>query len=85
MSGDDEALLLRVAGEMKELEAAGPFSFQSDGVTCFALVGCLQLAWRHPSLSPSQKDMLEKFVSMLSQPFNGKPGIQEVVWLGWKQ
>ena len=60
----------------KALISIGPFS-------AFTLIGLLQLAYRHPGLSASQREIIRRIVADLAPLFGGV--LAEAVEEGWRQ
>lgn len=56
-------------GHAKAILHLGPWS-------AFVLIGALQLATRHPEMSPSQRDLIGQIIDQLRPLFTGTPGEQ---------
>jgi len=61
------AELEREPGSERAMLAIGPFA-------AFTLVGALQLAMRHPEMSPRQRWLLSNIIDQLRPLFAGTPG-----------
>lgn len=51
----------------------------------YALIACLQLAWRHPHLSVGQKEIIEGFARQLERAFDREdtPMLKASLEMGW--
>jgi hypothetical protein len=80
---NDAQTLDAMTREIRELANAKPLVLQLAPFEAFSLLACLQLAWRHPGLSPAQKAIIETFGRTLETAFEGKPTLERVARDGW--
>jgi hypothetical protein len=81
---DNELETAKAMGEeLRELHKRGDVTLKIKGVDAFALMACLQLAWRHPQLDQRQKLMIETFARQLQSAFNDYPTLCRVSEMGW--
>lgn len=79
----DRAIIEALA-ELARIEKSGdyePAPVLLGPFTAYTLIGVLQLAWRHPDLSPRHKQMIEDIARPLSKLFG--PPLSESIELGW--
>lgn len=91
---DDPAARARLAAELedagvflrlvKELQAAEPVRMQMPALEAYTLLAILQLASRHPELSPLQLDLVMKAGRDLQEAIAWRcPFAAETLELGW--
>lgn len=73
----------RLAAELGQLQSAGSLNLEVSPIDGFALVACLQLAWRHPRLSLSQRTLIESFAHQLQGMFARSPVVAQMLEMGW--
>lgn len=75
-----------MAEEIKRLYRRGSIRVDVDQFVAFQLVGALQLAWRHPGLSDTQRTTIENFGRGLQAAFVGPDTPQLALTLeqGWR-
>lgn len=83
MSTTDEDKARILALELQHVGKLGPIVINISSVNAFALIACLQLAWRHPRLSPTHRTMIETFAQELAGPFADYPVANSVIRAGW--
>jgi hypothetical protein len=62
-----------LARELRLMEAQPPEPLALKPSEAFTLLAALQLAWRHPQLSPTQKRLIESFGRRLQAFFLAAP------------
>ena len=74
-----------MAKELQLVRGRGAIHLQLDQLAAFQLVGCLQLAWRHPELSDSLRTTIWNFGRQLQSAFDGPETPQVALTLeqGW--
>lgn len=74
-----------LAAEVSRLQALGPMAVDVAPLDAYVLVGCLQLAWRHPNLSAGQKAMIERYGRRLQELFHrpDTPLCWRTTEMGW--
>lgn len=79
----NQAKVEQLAAELRNLGGYIPVALTP--ADAFAMAGCLQLAWRHPRLSSSQKAMIERFVRQIQGYLReaGAVATVDVIELGW--
>ncbi len=79
---DDSEIVERLAIELQAI-AGRPIEFCTTPERAFGLIGCLQLAYRYPDLSETQRELIWTFVKGLRQPFADCPTAMSVIEMGW--
>lgn len=80
----DEGELVKAIAELAQLEQSGdyePAPVLLGPFTAYILIGVLQLAWRHPELSATHKQIIESIARPLSKLFG--PPLSDSIELGW--
>jgi hypothetical protein len=91
---DDNDAQARLAAELEnaetfrrlveELRTAEPIRAQIPALEAYTLLAVLQLAWRHPGLSPRQRAIVEKAGRDLQDAIARRcPFAAETLELGW--
>lgn len=71
--------LMRIVFEDKEL-----LTFQTDSQSAWCALAGLQLAWRHPGLSPVLKTLIEHLARQLQQAIIDRhPEAEPILEAGW--
>jgi len=71
--------------ELQAMAALGDFDVTISAVDAFSLIACLQLAYRHPRLSDSQKRIIGGFAMRLGKAFEGYPVARDIISRGWTE
>jgi hypothetical protein len=74
-----EVNAMRQRGEKRTIQV------QVDLFDLFRVIGCLQLAWRHPNLSDEQRVAIEGFTAQLELAFDADetPELCRTLEQGW--
>jgi hypothetical protein len=85
MTVEDRVRAMLMSKELLLLRGRGPIALEVDQFAAFQLIGSLQLAWRHPGLSPSLRSTIEDFGRQLQRAFDGPDTPQLALTLeqGW--
>lgn len=75
----------KMADELRELAKSPELVLSISPMDAFALLACLQLAWRHPRLNPNQKKLIEGFGRALQDAFADAPLPFAAVRVGLKR
>lgn len=81
---DDEAALLAYMQQLIGIENdpdSEPATLRIGPYTAIVLIGALQLATRHPTMSPKMRRVLRGIVDQLKPLFAGTPG-EEIIRRG---
>jgi len=79
----EEDLIRRLVLELRHAE---PVTAQIPAIDAYALLASLQLAWRHPRLSPYQAHVVEKAGRDLQDAIARRcPFAAETLELGWNR
>jgi hypothetical protein len=79
-----EDVLAKMAAEFKAAENE-PIPIAYDAFQAFQLLGCLQLAWRHPHLNQNQKQLIEWFGRRMQEAIKETcPTGARVAEMGWQ-
>ena len=81
---DEQQTTLALAKELTAMRTLSPVTLQVDPFEAFSLLAALQLAWRHPELSRTQKDIIEGFGRELERAFAGYPVASRIAAAGWR-
>jgi hypothetical protein len=81
----NEAEVRELADEMLALHARGGIAVSVDPVTAFSLIGVMQLAFRHPELTPAQKQIIRELVDGLAQAFPAGGPASRIIERGWTE
>jgi hypothetical protein len=76
-----------MAKELEGLRDRGPINLKVDQFAAFQLIGCLQLAWRHPQLDDHMRRTIEKLGREMQKAFSGPdtPQIALTLEQGWQR
>jgi hypothetical protein len=72
---------LRTAWMAEKSGRFNPAFIELGPYTAFTPVACLQLAWRHPDLRATQRDIIEQVARPLQAMFD--PPLSDSLELGW--
>jgi hypothetical protein len=82
----DERLALPIlAAAFKRWKEQPPIDFRASRVDAFTLMGCLQLAWRHPDLSEAQHAIIEGFGRQIQGALAESPELDDLMEAGWRR
>jgi hypothetical protein len=75
----DEATALRLFEALEKR----PVQLNLHGYNAWVLLSAIQLAWRHPDISPRMKDRLETLGRTIQQAYADAPWVAELAERGW--
>jgi len=81
----EDISIAELVADMRQLDGR-PFTVQIGAFAAYALLGVIQLAWRHPGLSEMEKDLILRVGEQLEQGITSAGAselIQATMAMGW--